>query len=132
MKLMLAYIAGPYRDGRGEWYIGQNILAAEAVRDELVKLDVGVLCPHSNSAFCGGLASDDYWLTLGLTLLDRCDCVVVCPCYRRSMGTLAEIKRARAFSIPVFFWPEDREKLLQMRHYYVTETEGMDIAGRIA
>jgi len=124
MKLMVAYIAGPYRDPRGEWYVGQNIQAAEGVRDELVKLGIGVLCPHSNSSFCGGLANDDYWLSLGLLLLDRCDCVVVCPGSEQSKGTQDEIQRAKFLGIPVFSWQEEHNNMLSEfnRQYIAAQT----------
>jgi hypothetical protein len=99
------YIAGKYRDGRGEWWIRENIRRAEEAAG-LVWQNGGVaLCPHKNTAFFGGLpgCTDDTWLAGDLELLRRCDAVWAIDGWLESAGAKAEVSFARENGIPVYF-----------------------------
>jgi hypothetical protein len=102
--MLLAYVAGPYRDPRGEYFVGQNIRATADVAVELWRMGYAVLTPHLNTAFFGGACPDDVWLKGDLVMLRRCDLVVLVPGWQKSSGTRGEVAEARACGIPVFEW----------------------------
>ena len=108
--MRLAYVAGPYR-AASESAVVRNIRNAEAVAAELWKAGLAVICPHMNTALMGGICSDDVWLRGDLVMLERCDLVVLVPGWQASIGTLAEVDRARACGIPVYEWPKDRHAI---------------------
>ncbi len=114
--MLIAYIAGPYRDKRGPYYIGQNIRKAQDIAAELAKMGIGFFCPHMNSAFMDGLADDEYWLSCGQELLRRCDFVVVAPDYGSSQGTMGELELAKQLNLPIFFWPQDKSFLAKFHN----------------
>lgn len=97
----LAYVAGPYRSNT-ESGVVHNIRMAEAVAIRLWRLGYAVICPHKNTALFGGLAPDDTWLRGDLTMLFRCDLVVLVPGWRCSRGSRAEVSAALGAGIPVF------------------------------
>jgi hypothetical protein len=103
--MLLVYVAGPYRDPRGEYYVGRNIRAAADIAVELWRMGYAVLTPHLNTAFFGGAAPDEVWLKGDLVMLERCDLVVLVPGWHTSSGTRAEVNRAHECGIPVFEWP---------------------------
>lgn len=87
----LAYVAGPYRDPRGPFYIRENIRRAEAVAVRLWQAGIPALCPHMNTAMLDGIAPDQTFLDGDLLMLARCDILVTAPGWRKSAGTNAEI-----------------------------------------
>ncbi len=99
---LLVYVAGPYRAG-SEWGLVENIRNAESVALLAWSLGCAVICPHKNTAHFGGAMNlpDEVWLRGDMTMLRRCDAVVLCPGWRRSAGTLAEVAEAEALGIPV-------------------------------
>ena len=99
------YVAGPYRDPRGEWHVRENIRSAEKVAMEIWQRGGVALCPHKNTAFFGGLpgTDDDTWLQGDLELLRRCDALMVAPKWRASSGALAEVTFARQHKILVLY-----------------------------
>ena len=74
--MKLAYVAGPYR-GRTHHDVSQNIAAAREVAAHLWSLGYAVICPHLNSAFMSGAAPEEVFMEGGLTMLRRCDLVVL-------------------------------------------------------
>ena len=104
----ILYIAGPYRDPRGPWFIERNIEAARKTSVELAQLGLGFICPHANSAMMDGAAPDSFWLEMDLELLRRSDGVLLLPGWENSSGASAEAKLARKQGLPVYFWPEDK------------------------
>jgi nucleoside 2-deoxyribosyltransferase len=99
--LKVIYIAGKYR-GPNPWAVEQNIRAAEEVAARVWAMGMVALCPHANSRHMEGVASDEHFLAGTLELLRRCDAVVVCPGWRDSRGTMAEVAEAHRLGIPVF------------------------------
>lgn len=101
----LIYIAGPYRSS-SEYGVLRNIQRAQEAAAEVWKLGLYALCPHANSAFFGGITSDEQFLDGGLEMLRRCDAVYLVPIdavrYNRSKGTLAEVAEAERLDIPIF------------------------------
>ena len=99
--MKIAYIAGPYR-GRSHNDIAQNIWAAREVAVHLWSLGYAVICPHLNSAFMSGAASEDIFLEGGLEMLRRSDLIVLVDGWSASEGTAREIEEARSRGIPIF------------------------------
>ena len=108
--MRLAYVAGPYR-AASESAVVRNIRAAEAIAAELWKAGYAVICPHMNTALMGGICPDDVWLGGDIVMLKRCDLVVLVPGWLASSGTRAEVATARECGIPVYAWPEMKQRL---------------------
>lgn len=111
--MSLAYIIGAYRDKRGSYYVEQNIRAAEKIALMVWRMGAVVYCPHLNTRHFDGAMEDKVWLAGHIEVLRRSDFVVICPKYKSSAGSLAEIEVARAIRIPRFYMPKDREKLIR-------------------
>ena len=113
------YVAGPYRAST-PWLIEQNIRRAEELALDVWRLndplrlndpnmdlcreDIGVVavCPHTMTRYYQQSAPDSVWLEGLLSLVERCDAVVLVPGWQRSEGTIGEIARAISLGIPVF------------------------------
>lgn len=103
--MKVIYIAGKYRDTRGEWHIRENIRTAEKAAQMVWQWGGVALCPHKNTAFFGGLPGcpDSVWLEGDLELLKRCDAVWAISNFHDSSGALAEIAYARRNNIPILY-----------------------------
>lgn len=102
--MKVVYIAGHYRDERGEFYVRCNIREAERCA-LIVWLNGGVaMCPHKNTAGLGGAHGilDTTWLDGDLELLSRCDALWAIPGWDTSTGAKREVEYAKADGIPVF------------------------------
>jgi hypothetical protein len=106
------YVAGPYRDRRGEFYVRVNIRLAERVALKLWRLGAAVICPHKNTAGFGGVADDSVLLLGDIAMLELCHAVVLIPRWRQSSGACAEYEHAVARGIPTFEWPSQRSRLI--------------------
>ncbi|HYE77969.1 MAG TPA: DUF1937 family protein [bacterium] len=100
----VAYVAGPYRDGRGSFFVEQNIRAAEAIAVELWKMGFAVICPHANTRHFDGSAPDSVWLEGDLEFVRRSDVLVTVPGWPRSVGARNEVNVARLADVPVLHW----------------------------
>lgn len=92
--MRVAYIAGPYRDPRGAYYVRQNIRVAEEAALALWRAGFAVICPHMNTALFDGAADDAVWLAGDLEIIKRCDFVVMVGDWNRSEGAMAERRMA--------------------------------------
>ena len=112
--MKVVYVAGPYRDPRGEWYVLQNIREAEAVALELWRAGYAVVCPHKNTALLGGACggSEEVWLKGDLEIMRRCDFVVCTARWQESEGAKAEVKQALLWDMAVYVWRDGRIGLL--------------------
>lgn len=99
--MKVIYVAGPYRSDT-EFGLKQNIRNAEAVAIKAWQAGHVAFCPHKNTAHFGGLCPDEIWLAGGLEMLRRCDAMVLVQGWEKSSGTLAEIKEAEKYNIPVY------------------------------
>ncbi len=104
--MKVIYVAGPYRDKRGGWYVQLNIRAAEGVAMELWRMGAAAICPHLNTLHFDGPLSINTILQGDFEILSRCDALVALPGWERSLGTMAEIEVAASLDIPVFYWPD--------------------------
>jgi hypothetical protein len=113
--MKVVYIAGRYRDERGEFYVRCNIREAE--RAALIVWIYGgvALCPHKNTAGLGGAHNlpDKTWLDGDLELLKRCDAIWMIPGWQSSSGATAEEEFAREIGIKVFYNQSDIVEFLR-------------------
>ncbi len=101
----VAYLAGPYRDKRGEHYVLEHIWAAREVAVQLWQMGYAVVCPHLDTFMMGGAIPEEGFLEGLLAILEVCHLVVVLPGWEHSEGTLAEIACARERGLPICYWP---------------------------
>jgi len=102
--MKVIYIAGHYRDPRGEFYVRCNIREAERAALMVWLWGGAALCPHKNTAGFGGAhgIADETWLKGDLELLERCDAVWALPGWDTSIGATGEVNHAKSLNIPVF------------------------------
>lgn len=99
--MRVCYVAGPYR-AKTKLGIIINILKARKVAKEYWAMGYSVICPHTNSGLISGLPEANF-LNGYLEQLKRADFMVVLPGYRKSSGTMAEIKLAYEEGIPIVY-----------------------------
>lgn len=102
----VVYIAGKFR-GKTAYDIEQNVRNAEDLALEVWRMGGVGLCPHANTRFFQGQLPDWVWLQGDLRLLERCDALLTVPGWRRSSGSVGEVKHAKQHSLPVFHCPEE-------------------------
>jgi len=99
--MKVIFVAGPFT-AKNAWLIEQNIRKAEQVALELWELGFAVICPHANSRFFFGAASEDNFLEGYKEILKRCDGIFLLEKGGNSDGTYEEVQLAIDFRIPVF------------------------------
>ena len=104
--MKVAYIAGPYR-GKTLLDIHRNINRAEYAALKYWEYGYAVICPHKNTAYFDGQASDAVWLDGDLELLARSDVVVMLPNWAKSTGAKAEHKRAQELGKEIHYFDPD-------------------------
>ncbi|GAG99964.1 unnamed protein product [marine sediment metagenome] len=112
--MKVIYVAGHYRDNRGEYYVRMNIRTAERAA-LFVWLNGGVaLCPHKNTAGYGGAHGilDKTWLLGDIELLARCDALWALPGWDTSKGATKEVEYAKSQEIIVLYNQNDVLKFL--------------------
>lgn len=113
--MLVAFVAGPYRDERGIYYVRENIEKARAVSVELWKMGFAVICPHLNTALMDGVLPDYVWLEGSREILKRAaDVVVMLPGSECSVGSMEEQAAALEEEIGIFWWPDSYEVLKRM------------------
>ena len=100
--MKLVYVAGPYRSSTEEG-LYQNIQTAREYAKKLWQAGYAVICPHSNTAFMGGVMPDEVFLDGTLEMLKRCDHIFMLPRWNESSGARAEKEFADAHGITEVF-----------------------------
>lgn len=109
----VVYIAGPFR-GDCAWDIECNVRRAEEASLDVWCSGAAALCPHTNTRFFHGAASDNVWIDGTLELMRRCDAVYLVRGWQGSSGTLDEIKEALRLGIPVLLSMREVAKYVEM------------------
>lgn len=131
-RKFVVYVAGPYRDRRGEYFVRQNIRKADAAAQWLWHLGAVALCPHKNTQAFGGMMDDSVFIEGDLELLRRCDAVLAIEGWNASEGASLEVAYATANGIPVFLYGvlRDHARLMRLIAKQEKETELLErIAG---
>lgn len=101
-KMKIAYIAGPYRAGRGRTVL-MNIRSAELIAIRYWILGYAVICPHLNTAFLDGIVLDDQFLKADLEFVKKCDVIVMMPNYLDSIGAIGELDLAKKLGKEIIY-----------------------------
>lgn len=96
------YIAGPYRADNA-WEVEQNIRRAEELSYEVSRAGAVAICPHAQNRYLAGTLTEEFWLRATLSMLSRCDCVLLVAGWSESSGTKSEIEYADKHELPVFY-----------------------------
>lgn len=110
--MRVVFVSGPFR-AASVWGMEENIRKAERVALEIWCMGAAVICPHANTRYFQGEATDDLWLKGDLAILERCDAMVLVPGWELSAGARDEYGHAARHEIPVYEWGklEDRVAL---------------------
>ena len=100
--MKLVYIAGPYRSTTIYGTL-QNIRRAEEVALKYWKMGYAVICPHMNTRLFDGAAPDSVWLEGDLEILSRCDIIVMISGWKKSTGSINELKHASKLGLEVIY-----------------------------
>lgn len=103
------YVAGPYR-GENAWKVEKNIREAENFGYLLAELGAVPVIPHTMYRFWDGTLTAKTWLEITLSLLKRCDAVVMLDGWSNSEGSLGEYEEAKRLRIPIFY-PDETLKI---------------------
>jgi len=111
-KPKLLYIAGPYRPRPGlqslpvlRWFfIARNILRARRLAIWLWKNGDYAVCPHMNIASIAHKLTNPVLTEGNLTLMRRCDAVVMLPEWTVSTGARYEHLTAILEGLPIYYW----------------------------
>lgn len=99
------FISGKYYDK--DYYILQdNIRYAENVGVQLLFKKWNVIIPHKNFEFAHiyfDSLNSDFWLERCLTLLSKCDSILMLRNWKKSDGAKKEYKFAKENNIPIFY-----------------------------
>jgi len=95
--MKLIFVASAFR-APTPWQVAENVRHAERLALEVWKLGGVAVCPQSMSALFDKEGPDERYLEGWLTLLEKCDAVLV---GRSSAGVDAEVLRASMRGIPV-------------------------------
>lgn len=108
--MKIAYIAGPLT-GKTIKEESMNVYTACKVGQELAKMGFMPFVPHANSANI--FAQDyDFWIEGDILLMKRAaDLIVLIPGWEGSPGAQEEAEAAKGFGLPVYYWPDDKERL---------------------
>lgn len=106
--MKVIYIAGKYRDERGEFFVRENIRMAERAAQFVWQHGGVALCPHKNTAGFGGLpmCNDGTWLKGDQEMMTRCDAVWFIDGWKESNGARDEFTFAWE-RIPILFELEE-------------------------
>jgi len=102
--MKVIYVAGKYRDKRGEYYVRENIREAELAALDAWELGAVAICPHKNTALLDGARGldNDTWLKGYIEILSRCDALYLVKYnWKHSEGTSEELKYAINHDIPI-------------------------------
>ena len=109
--MKLAYVSGPY-SATSEWERYQNIHRMAEVAHRLWRMGIAAICPDCNTAHFG---HDDIpyarFLDGDKIMIERSDLIVMIPGWDRSYGASTELAHARITKVPVYYWPQDLDKL---------------------
>jgi hypothetical protein len=107
MSIPVGYVSGKYNDDSQE-QVEANVADAALCGAKLIKMGYAAVVPHCNchlpSQFCYPPVPDEEWLKVCLSLMERCDFVVLIPGWEDSPGAQVEVEHAHKCGIPVFGW----------------------------
>lgn len=110
--MKLTYIAGPY-SGPTFTARQRNIDNAENAALWCESNGIAVICPHLNSAHHDDKLPDvlpEFWYAATLTMLERCDAILLTPLWELSKGSANERCVAEKLGLPMFHFNDHRSR----------------------
>lgn len=117
------YIAGPFT-AKTDIECEANIVRAEAAAASIIAADPEVVCiiPHAiGRNFKHGPGTPQYWYDATMSMLSRCDAIVMLPGWEGSKGSVREYEYAVENNMPICIYEEKAETYT--RHFPATEYE---------
>lgn len=98
----LIYVSGAIR-APSAWEMELNIRKAEEVMVELLKAGAAVHCPHTQGRFIADLIPWQDFIDIDLTILSRCDGIVMVEGWADSPGAKMERDWATEGGLPILY-----------------------------
>ena len=107
---IMIYLASPIRP-TGNQTLRDNVDNAKKIALELWEKGFKVFCPAANTdlpteAVHALNLPDGAILSADIRILFLCDAIVVAPDWENSIGVNYEIKLAKSFGIPIYYYPD--------------------------
>lgn len=119
--MKVVYVAGKY-SGKTRQEIENNIYVAELCAITLANMGIAFICPHLNSQGFEYKSSADYefYMQMYLSIIPKCDAVIMLPNYRESKGAMREMELALKNNIQLFMphTPTDIECFEEVKDYF--------------
>jgi hypothetical protein len=100
--MKLIYIAGPF-SGKTPDQVAANVAMAASFRTPIAEAGGSPVCPHTMTADLDGAMTYEFWIESTMSLLARCDAVLMTPNWDRSSGARGERDWALEHGLPVFY-----------------------------
>lgn len=100
--MQLVYIAGPF-SGKTPEDVAANVSRAASFRIPIAEAGGSPVCPHTMTADLDGTMTYRFWIESTMSLMARCDAVLMTPDWQRSSGARGEHDWAKANGRPVFY-----------------------------
>jgi hypothetical protein len=81
--------------------ISKNIQRASELAKDLWRAGFAVVCPHTNTAFFGGVVPEQEFIDGCLEILSRCDAIACVPGWENSVGSCGEVALAKLLNLPI-------------------------------
>jgi nucleoside 2-deoxyribosyltransferase len=117
-EMKLVYIAGPF-SGSTKEAVAANVAMAASFRLPIAMASGSPVCPHTMTSDLDGTMTYEFWIASTLSLLERCDAILMTPDWSRSSGARGEHGFALDNCLPVFYadrygcLPEDLREWLK-------------------
>jgi len=101
--MKLVYITGPYT-GSDYHQTERHIAYAREWADKLARAGHAFYCPHLNTGHFDTIAPDvsnHFWREMNLSILRRCDALLLVPGWDNDEVTKRDVHYAEAWGIPV-------------------------------
>lgn len=102
MENLVVFICGPFRSSN-PIHMERHKMQAAMLAYHVWELGVACICPHTNSGFLYGEFPEELFLEGCLTILERCDALLLLPCWEKSEGACIERQMAIEKQIPIFY-----------------------------
>lgn len=118
--MKLIYVAAPYSAETKE-RTESNVEVARNMGALVAEIGASPLMPTVNSAGFGTLSKQDgweFWMEATSVQLAKCDAMILCQGWHKSVGCGMEVKQAEDSGIPVFYDIQSLENWLFMGDDY--------------
>jgi len=98
--MKIVYVAGPF-EGANAWESELNVRRAEEIGLAVAEAGAVPVVPHTMYKFYG-VFGQAFWLQCGVTLLGRCDAILLFGQWEADSSTYIQVKEAERLSLDRF------------------------------